>query len=208
MSLYKIDIGEFYESFHFRRKKELRIISGSARGHRLKTLGGLDTRPTADRVKESMFNMITGYVQEAKILDLFAGTGNLGVEALSRGASQAVFVDRNAEAIKVITDNLKHTKLIDKARIIKSECDTYFASINAQEEKFDIIFMDPPYSQEIISPTLAQIFKWQLLNKGGIIVVESDKEDALPEVRPPYAIMRSKTYGRTVVTIIIKDDDK
>ena len=186
----------------------MRIISGRARGHRLKTLDGLDTRPTADRVKESMFNMIACYVQDARILDLFAGTGNLGIEALSRGACYAVFIDNSGMATKVINDNLTHTKLIDKARVIKSDFNTYFAGIGAQDKKFDIIFMDPPYSKDIILPTLKQIFKQNLLKQGGIIVIESDKQDALPQVFQPYAIMRSKTYGRTVVTIISKDDDK
>lgn len=185
------------------RKYVLRVISGSAKGHRLKSLEGLSARPTADRVKESLFNILANDIdiRHATILDLFAGTGSLGIEALSRGAKFAIFVERNAEATKIIHENLLHTKLHLYAKIITVDCGDYIRRLPNKSDKFDIIFMDPPYSKELVTPILRLIWEKQLLKKEGVIVIETDKHDSLPEIVEDFVLVRSRKYGRTVISI-------
>lgn len=177
----------------------MRIIAGSARGHRLKSLEGMNTRPTQDRVKESVFNIIMNYISERKVLDLFSGTGNLGIEAISRGASHALMVDKNPSCVKIITDNLIHTKLEDRAKVVCE--DVILAIRRLKGQKFDLIFMDPPYSKGHIQPTIDAIFENNILACSGIIVVERSKTDEMTQSQI-YQIVREQTYGDTVVSFI------
>lgn len=186
----------------------MRVISGTARGHKLKSLKGMATRPTADRIKESLFNIITRYVYGAYVLDLFAGTGNLGIEALSRGAEFAVFVDRSPAAVKVIDENLIHTRLDGKAEVVTADCLDFIRHYASGNRKYDIIFMDPPYSKNHIVPVLQQIGVKNMLTKEGIIIVESEKGDLLPERLDGLEMLRSKEYGRTVMTIYQNSKDE
>ncbi len=179
----------------------MRIISGQAKGHKLKSPKGLDTRPTTDRIKESLFNIISSHIHKAYVLDLFAGTGNLGLEALSRGADHAVFVDKNKIATNIIIDNLEHTKLIDRSNVLTCDYKQYIDKFDDKLRKFDIIFLDPPYHKNFIEPVLKKISEKQLLNKEGIIVVETDKDDELSEIIDDFKISRSRNYGRTVISI-------
>jgi 16S rRNA (guanine(966)-N(2))-methyltransferase RsmD len=137
----------------------MRVITGSARGCRLKELEGMETRPTTDRVKEGLFNIIQFDIEGRKILDLFAGTGQLGIECLSRGAASAVFVDRRPDAVKLIKENLKVTSLTDKGRVVSGDSVEFLKSIR---EKFDIIFLDPPYEAGVLEPVIAHIAKFDI----------------------------------------------
>ena len=124
----------------------MRVITGSARGRRLLELAGGETRPTADRVKEGVFNIIQFDIEGRRVLDLFAGTGQLGVEALSRGAAEAVFVEQRRDAARLVTENLKLTGLADRARVVNGDALSYLAGAG---ERFDIVFIDPPYADRL-----------------------------------------------------------
>ena len=156
----------------------MRVIAGSARGIPLKTPDGMQTRPTADRVKEAMFSIIHFEIPGAAVLDLFGGTGQLGIEALSRGAKSAVFVDAGEPACRLIRENLKATSLTERGRVISGDSMEYLKSIR---ETFDIIFLDPPYDTMLCDKALQKIFAFDILTQGGIIVCERplDKELSL-----------------------------
>lgn len=176
----------------------MRVISGTARGRRLKELQGMDTRPTTDKVKEALFNIIQFDIEGRKILDLFAGTGQLGIECLSRGAASAVFVDRRADAVKLIRENLKATSLTEKGRVVSGDSMEFLKSIR---EKFDIIFLDPPYEAGLLEPAIAHIAKFDILSPHGIIVAEHPANKALPALDAPYRLHRSYRYGKIALTI-------
>ncbi|WHH61615.1 16S rRNA (guanine(966)-N(2))-methyltransferase RsmD [Petroclostridium sp. X23] len=178
------------------------MISGSARGHKLKSLTGMQTRPTTDRIKESLFNIIAGYLDDAYVLDLFAGTGGLGIESLSRGAEFAVFIDKNTEAIKVIKENLTHTKLTEKAKVYACDFYEYIRRFEPTDRKFDIIFMDPPYSKGFIVPVIQGIWKNKLLHDDGMIVIERESGDEIPQKIEGLEIVREKQYGRTIINFM------
>ena len=147
----------------------MRVISGQARGIQLKTPDGMQTRPTADRVKEALFSIINFDVPGAKILDLFGGTGQLGIEALSRGALSAVFVDAREDSCKLIRENLKRTKFEQKAKVLRSD---YMDYLNRCREKYDIIFLDPPYAEIFLENSIKRITEIDILQSDGIIVAE------------------------------------
>lgn len=152
----------------------MRIISGTARGTNLETLEGNNTRPTLDRVKEALFNIIQCKVPEAKALDLFSGSGALGIEALSRGAAFCVMCDKEYEAIEIINKNLKKTHLEQKAKIIKND---YKKALNLLKgQKFDLIFIDPPYAKDLAVDSIKNIIELNLLADDGIIILETDDE--------------------------------
>ena len=176
----------------------MRVISGTARGRRLKELEGMETRPTTDRVKEGMFNVLQFDIEGRRVLDLFAGTGQLGIECLSRGAVSAVFVDRRADAVKLIRDNLKTTELTEKARVVAGDSMEYLKSLR---EKFDIIFLDPPYAAGLLEEAISHITEFDILSPHGIIVAEHPVEKALPAVKAPYRLHRTYRYGKIALTI-------
>lgn len=152
----------------------MRVISGTARGTNLETLEGNNTRPTLDRVKEALFNIIQNQIVDASVLDLFSGSGALGIESLSRGATFCVMCDKSYEAIGVINKNLKKTHLEQKAKIIKND---YKKALNLlQEQKFDLIFIDPPYAADIAVDSIKDIIELDLLTDDGIIILETDNE--------------------------------
>ena len=180
----------------------MRVITGKARGIALKTPDGLQTRPTADRVKEALFSIIQFDVQTAKVLDLFAGTGQLGIEALSRGAASAVFVDERDEACKLVRENLKRTKLTDQGRVVRSD---YMAFLKNTQETFDIIFLDPPYAEVFLENSLKMITEIDILQSGGIIVAERPLGKELPWAFQGYTRSKDYKYSKTVLTIYRKD---
>jgi len=177
----------------------LRVISGLSKGHKLKTVNGLNTRPTTDRVKESVFSVIAPYIEDACVLDLFAGTGSLGIEALSRGAKEAVFVDHHKECIDVIQQNIKHTKFEDKSTVIFD--DVYRAMVKLAQNgmRFDMFFLDPPYSNGYLPRIISQLEVCDLLKKDSIIVAECFKEDAYPDSVSNIKVRKIKEYGETLV---------
>ena len=155
----------------------MRVITGKARGIVLKTPSGMATRPTADRVKEAIFNIIQFDIPTASVLDLFGGTGQLGIEALSRGANRAVFIDEREDACKLIKENLKRTKLEAYGRVIRSD---YMSYLKSCKDKFDIILLDPPYAEVYLENSLKIITEIDILQSGGIIVTERPLGKDLP----------------------------
>ena len=175
----------------------MRVITGSARGRRLKTPENYDIRPTTDNVKESVFNIIQFDIEGRRVLDLFAGTGQLGIEALSRGARQCVFIDQRADAVKLIRENVEVCGLTDRAVIRSGDAMAYLKS----GEKFDIIFLDPPYASGLLGKALEDIAAFDICREHGIIVAESAVETELPALAPPYSLYRQYRYGKIKLSV-------
>lgn len=170
----------------------MRIITGSARGMRLETLDGEDVRPTADRVKEAEFSMIQFEIEGRNVLDLFAGSGALGIEALSRGAKSAVFVDTNAEAVRIVKDNLAHTGLAQQASVAAGDFEQFLTYTRAV---FDIVFIDPPYGKGLAEKALA--LSVSHMSDNGVVICEVARKDPLPETAGDFSLVRRSNYGKT-----------
>ena len=177
----------------------MRIISGIARGLKLVSPDGLDTRPTLDRVKEAVFSMLLPYIMDSTVLDLFAGSGALGIEAVSRGAKKAVFVDNNPKSIECVKKNLTNAKFNDCAVIHTSDAIDY---INTTNEKFDLIFLDPPYHGGMYEKVLMLIEKNGILADSGLIIAEWDCEHRFTDDLFSYEIVKEKKYGKVCVTVL------
>jgi 16S rRNA (guanine(966)-N(2))-methyltransferase RsmD len=180
----------------------MRVITGKARGVQLKTPDGLTTRPTTDRVKEALFSIIQFEIPMARVLDLFGGTGQLGIEALSRGAKSAVFVDAGEPACRLIKENLRRTKTEADAKVIRAD---YLEYLKRCAEKFDIIFLDPPYAEVFLENALKCITQIDILQSGGIIVTERPLEKELPWEFEGFTRSKDYKYGKTVLTIYRKN---
>ena len=173
----------------------MRVIAGEKRHLLLKTLNDLSIRPTTDKIKETLFNMIQFDVQGVNFLDLFAGTGAIGIEALSRGAKMATFVDNNDKAIKVIKDNLEHTGLSDRANVIKSDASISLENLSRKNESYDIVFMDPPYDKDLYRPVFEKLAKSSVINDDSIIILEvALKDDAIGIEDLGFKITKVKKY--------------
>lgn len=176
----------------------MRVITGTARGRKLKEPKNMDIRPTTDKVKESIFNILQFDIEGRRVLDLFAGTGQLGIEALSRGARSATFVDESSEALKMVRENLELCKL--KGDIVRDNAVAFLGQCG----KYDVIFMDPPYASGLLDATLRKIIQFDILADGGIIICETDSEKTLPPVSPPYFVGREYKYGKVKLTVLGK----
>jgi 16S rRNA (guanine966-N2)-methyltransferase len=176
----------------------MRVISGLARGRRLKELQGMDTRPTTDKVKESMFNILQFELEGRDILDLFSGTGQLGIEALSRGAARCTFVDQRKEAIALIRENIKVCNFIEQSRAVQSEALSFLAGCR---EKYDIIFLDPPYHGSLLEQSLQAIVRFDILREHGIILCESAADWSLPPLPSPFQTGREYRYGKIKLSL-------
>lgn len=176
----------------------MRVITGTAKGTKLIPVKGMDTRPTTDQIKEAVFSIISNYVFEAKVLDLFSGTGALGIEALSRGASFCVFTDNNRNSVSVTKTNLEKTRLLDKSEIINIDS---FVYLNQCKTKFDIIFLDPPYDINFIQKSLSLIDINDIMTEKGIIVCESSTKDDFEDQYVHFCKGREYIYGGTKITI-------
>lgn len=179
----------------------MRVITGSARGVTLKTPEGMQTRPTTDRVKEAMFSIIQFEIPGADVLDLFGGTGQLGIEALSRGAKSATFVDAGEPACRLIRENLKRTRLEQSGKVVRSD---YLAYLNRCREKYHIIFLDPPYAEVFLENALKCITEIDILHSGGIIVAERPLGKELPWEFEGFSRSRDYKYGNTLLTVYRK----
>ena len=157
----------------------MRVISGSARGTKLYTLDGENTRPTLDRVKEALFNIIQFKLEDSNVLDLFAGSGSLGIEALSRGANYCVFCDSSHEASMIVKKNLEKTRFIDSSKLYNLKFDKALNKILDDKLKFDVVFLDPPYKTDYIQKSLELIIKYELLNDDAILILETDDKDRI-----------------------------
>lgn len=180
----------------------MRVITGKARGIQLKTPEGNVTRPTADRVKEALFSIIQFDLPGAHVLDLFGGTGQLGIEALSRGASFAEFVDEDDAACKLIRENLKRTGFVNDATVFRSDYDLYLRKCS---KKFDIVFLDPPYNKDFLEKSLKLITEIDILQSGGIIVTERPLDKALLCDFPGYSRSKDYKYGKTLLCLYRKE---
>lgn len=180
----------------------MRVITGKARGVQLKTPAGMETRPTADRVKEALFSIINYDIPGAAVLDLFGGTGQLGIEALSRGAKSAVFVDAREDACKLIRENLRRTKLEGEGRVIRSD---YLEYLSRCKERYNIIFLDPPYAEVFLENALNRITEIDILQSDGIIVTERPLGKELPWEMPGYTRSKDYKYGKILLTLYRKD---
>lgn len=179
----------------------MRVITGKARGIQLKTPEGMLTRPTADRVKEALFSIINFDIPGAKVLDLFGGTGQLGIEALSRGAASAVFVDAREESCRLIRENLKRTKLEQYAKVIRSD---YLDYLRRCREHYNIIILDPPYAEVFLENAIKRITEIDILQSDGIIVAERPLGKGLPWEFEGYTRSKDYKYGNVLLTIYRK----
>lgn len=173
----------------------MRVISGSAKGRRLKSLEGNDVRPTTDKVKEAIFSAIQFDIEGRRFLDLFAGSGQMGIEALSRGAKNAVFIDGSDRAVKILNENLKNTGFEANAKVIRSDAISYITHTN---NIFDIAFLDPPYDEDLLEKALcATVDK---MSDFGIILCEHPAEVTLPEEVKGFLVFKKYRYGKINVT--------
>lgn len=173
----------------------MRVIAGTSKGTKLNSIDDLSTRPTLDRVKEPLFSIIQNYIQDANVLDLFAGSGALGIECLSRGSLKCTFCDKSIKAIQMIKQNIEKTRMQNKSIIIN---DDYKKCLQNLNDKFDLIFLDPPYKQNLAIDSIKRILDKKLLNEDGIIILETDEEENILKELEKIEIKVSdvRKYGR------------
>ena len=176
----------------------MRVITGTARGRKLRELSGMETRPTTDKVKESLFNIIQFDIEGRRVLDLFSGTGQLGIECLSRGAEHCTFVDIRKEAAALIRENLELCRLSDRAQVVQGD---YLAYLTRCGEKFDLVLLDPPYGSGLLEKALEMAAAIDILSENGIMVCESAAEQVLPALGGPYQLGREYRYGKIKLTV-------
>lgn len=178
----------------------MRVISGSLRGRTLRTVPGTTVRPTADRVKEAMFNILARKPGEANVLDLFAGTGGLGIEALSRGARSAVFIDNHPQVLSVLQKNLKHCKIQDLAEVIRWNIEKDLNCLVKYAGAFDLIFMDPPYRRNLVAVTIGHLMDSRCLSPHAIIVAEHEVGHTIDIANSDLKLTDSRRYGSTYLS--------
>lgn len=184
----------------------MRIITGIARGRMIKAPEGMNTRPTSDRVKESLFNIISKKMRDSTVLDLFAGSGNLGLESISRGAEKCTFVENNKVAYKTLKENIDLLKFQDMSETYFQEAFTTLKTLHMLNKKYDIIFLDPPYGKGLIESSINEINNLELLNNEGIIISEYDAEDNVPDSIGEIKIYRTESYGRIKISFWTKEE--
>lgn len=180
----------------------LRVISGELRGRKIKSVGGKKTRPTADRIREAIFNILADRVEAANVLDLYTGTGAFGIEALSRGAQAAVFVDIDDDSIAVVRQNIKSTFLESRAKIIQWDINQNLNCLLAFQHMFNLIFIDPPYRQNLIVPTLINLHSSKCLRAGACIIVEHGYQDTNFVSPLPFEVVDQRRYGQTAISFL------
>lgn len=180
----------------------MRVIAGDHKGRRLAAPSGSSTRPTADRIKESIFNILARTVEKKRVLDLFAGTGALGIEALSRGACFAVFVDRQKAALDAIRQNIQTLKLTDRARIVNWDIRRNFDFLSSDTIPFDLVFMDPPYETNALIPVLSAMAGCECLSGQARIVIEHSIRERLEPLPGSLALVDQRRFGKTLVSFV------
>lgn len=179
----------------------MRVVAGDYRGRKLSAVPGMATRPTTDKVKEALFNIIGPYFAGGTSLDLYAGSGGLSIEGVSRGINQAVLVDRQYAAIKTIEKNIAVTKEATKFQVIKQDARRALPLLATAGDRFDLVFLDPPYAKQRIVDDMGQLRALNLLNSGAVIVAETNQEAKLPDRLPGFTLTRRQEYGITVLNI-------
>ncbi|MBQ5347733.1 MAG: 16S rRNA (guanine(966)-N(2))-methyltransferase RsmD [Ruminococcus sp.] len=174
----------------------MRVITGEARGRKLLTLEGADVRPTTDKVKEAIFSAIQFDIQGRKFLDLFAGSGQMGIEALSRGAESAVFVDSSRKAVDIVRKNLNNTGFYDRAKVLHTDSLSF---LNMNSEMFDIVYLDPPYGTGVLQEVLPAVL--ENVKKTGIIIVENPEKEEILQNYGDFTLDRQKHYGKIKISM-------
>jgi 16S rRNA (guanine966-N2)-methyltransferase len=185
----------------------MRVISGIARGRSLKAVAGIGTRPTTDKVKEAIFSMIGPYFDGGLVLDLFAGTGGLGIEALSRGMDQAVFIDREAKSVETVRHNLQSTGFSEKAELYRNDAMRALKTLSKRGLKFHLVFLDPPYRLKMIGELITELISLELLADNAVIVAEHDVLEHPLEAIDPFIQSKRAEYGDIAVTVYHQSDD-
>ena len=180
----------------------MRIITGKARGLKLTVPKNMEVRPTADRVKESLFNIISTKIIGARVLDLFAGTGNLGLEAWSRGAAAITFVDVSRESLRLVQSNIVKCHAEAAVQTIKGSAVSVIESLQRHDKHFDFVFCDPPYNKGWVQLVLTQLEKFPILTDGGYLIVEHAKHDEFGVLASCFELIRQETYGETILSFI------
>lgn len=179
----------------------IRVIAGSAGGLKLKTCPSEETRPTLDRVKEAMFNMLSGYLPGTAVLDLFSGNGSLGIEALSRGAAACYFTDKNPKCCDIIRENLAHTRLSERAHVRCGDYSQILSGFRKTDTRFGLVLLDPPYHKGLEREALLLLSKFQLLQPGCVAAVEHAADDEPGEVYGAFRLIKGKKYGTVRVSL-------
>lgn len=188
----------------------MRVIAGKFKGRKLKSLAGQNTRPTSDKIKGAIFNRIGPYFEEEVVLDLFSGSGNLAIEAVSRGAKKAFCVEQHSGAIKVIKENIAATKETDKFHVLKMNAERALKLFAEEGQTFDLVFLDPPYAQQKIVEQVEEMLEKRLINDGGCVICETDRSAGLPDEISELSLKKRQIYGGTEIVIYqkgVKVDD-
>ncbi len=180
----------------------MRIITGTSKGRRLTAPKGQGVRPTSDRVKESIFDILGGEVVEKVVLDLFAGTGNLGIEALSRGAKRALFVEKGRQALRLIQMNIVQCGMEGRSEVLPQDVNRAIGVLKGRGEIFDLILMDPPYGKGWVDRTLKKLQSEGIYHQDSILVIQHDRREPLPDVSSHWIVFRERKIGDTVVTFL------
>ena len=180
----------------------MRIISGASRGRRLARPQGQAIRPTSDRVKESLFNILGGEVKDKVVLDLFAGTGNLGIEALSRGATRVVFVENEGQALGIIQRNLQQCAMTPRSEILPMDVSRAIEILNRKRERFDIIMMDPPYRQGFLQATLEHLEAYPIHHEDSLVIIEHDRRECFSDSLNGWKLLRDRKFGDTLISFV------
>ena len=180
----------------------MRVISGTSKGRKLATPKNLSLRPTSDRVKESIFNILRGRIAEGMALDLFAGTGNLGIEAISRGARKVIFVEKGRHALRLIQRNLAQSGLEESAEVLPVDANRAIGILKQRGKTFDLIFMDPPYEKGLIERTLAKLTSHPIYHKGSILVIEHHRRELFSPALYGWDLIRQRQMGETMVSFL------
>ncbi|QTA82981.1 16S rRNA (guanine(966)-N(2))-methyltransferase [Desulfonema limicola] len=183
----------------------MRIIAGNLKGRKLNSVKGNAVRPTSDRMRESIFNILSRQVRHAVVLELFAGTGAMGIEAMSRGAASAVFIDKYKEALLTINKNIQTCRLGDKTRVISWDIAKNLKCLDSYDPCFNLVFMDPPYNKNLIKPGLKHICKSRSLAPEAVIVLEHSKDELIPEDISGLSVFDQRKYGKNLVSFICYD---
>jgi len=180
----------------------MRIISGTSRGRKLVAPRDHSLRPTSDRVKESIFNILQNELEGKVVLDLFAGTGNLGIEALSRGAQKTIFVEKGRQALRLIERNLNQFGLKERSEILPKDVNRAIGILKQKGESFDLILMDPPYQKGLIQKTLTKLNSDPIFHKDSIVVIEHNRREPLPQILNGWNLIRQRQIGDTVISFL------
>jgi 16S rRNA (guanine(966)-N(2))-methyltransferase RsmD len=185
----------------------MRIISGTSKGRKLATPKSQSLRPTSDRVKGSIFNILRKQIEERMVLDLFAGTGNLGIEALSRGAKKVTFVEKGRHALGLIQRNLAQFGLGERSEVLPTDANRAIGILNQRGKTFDLIFMDPPYEKGLIEKTLTKLNSHQIYHRDSVLVIEHHRRELLPPVLNRWNLIRQRRMGDTVISFLTPRED-